>query len=130
MVSPELLKILAEMGRGDEIVLVDGHFPGHTFYQTVVRADEIRIPGLCAGIIPLFGLDSYVDPLIMMAAVEGDRLDPKVEAACMKASRESVPAAPAVKRHRAAFPCGFFYRSPSADPLQSAFNEKKGRIWR
>ena len=29
-ISPDLLKVLAEMGHGDEIVLADAHFPGHT----------------------------------------------------------------------------------------------------
>ena len=28
ILSPELLKILAEMGHGDELVLADGNFPG------------------------------------------------------------------------------------------------------
>ena len=30
LISPELLKILCEMGHGDEIVLSDAHFPAHT----------------------------------------------------------------------------------------------------
>ena len=41
VVSPELLKTLAEMGHGDEIVISDAHFPGHTFNPRVVRADGI-----------------------------------------------------------------------------------------
>lgn len=79
-VSPELLKILAEMGHGDEIVLADAHFPGRTMNQRVLRADGIDIATLLRGIIPLFELDSYAPPLIMMAAVPGDELDPGVEA--------------------------------------------------
>ncbi len=98
VISPELLKILAEMGHGDEIVLADAHFPGHTFCKKVIRADGIRIPDLLEGIIPLFELDSYADPLIMMAVVEGDTLDPMVESAYMKAIRKSAPNAPDVKR--------------------------------
>jgi L-fucose mutarotase len=98
VISPELLKIMAEMGHGDELVLADAHFPGHTFCKTVIRADGLCIPALLEGILPLFELDSYADPLIMMAAVKGDKLDPKVETAYMKAVRKSVPKAPAVKR--------------------------------
>lgn len=98
VVSPGLLKILAEMGHGDEIILADAHFPGHTFCKTVVRADGLRIPDLLGGIIPLFELDSYDDPLIMMAAVEGDALDPSVEEGYMNAIRKTAPDAPAVKR--------------------------------
>ena len=98
IVSPELLKILAEMGHGDEIVLSDAHFPGHTFCKTVVRADGLRIPDLLEGIIPLFELDSYDDPLIMMGAVEGDQLDPSVEECYMAAIQKHAPDAPGVCR--------------------------------
>jgi len=98
VVSPELFKIMAEMGHGDELILADAHFPGHTFCKTVIRADGLCIPALLEGILPLFELDSYADPLIMMAAVKGDKLDPKVETAYMKAIRKSAPKAPAVKR--------------------------------
>ena len=99
IVSPDLLKILAEMGHGDEIVLSDAHFPGNTFCpKNVLRGDGLQIPDLLEGIIPLFELDSYDDPLIMMAAVEGDELDPQVEADYMAAIRNHAPDAPAPKR--------------------------------
>jgi L-fucose mutarotase len=99
IVSPDLLKILAEMGHGDEIVLSDAHFPGHTFCpKNVLRGDGLQIPDLLEGIIPLFELDSYDDPLIMMAAVEGDELDPQVEADYMASIKKNAPDAPAVKR--------------------------------
>ncbi|MDF7808056.1 L-fucose mutarotase [Pontiellaceae bacterium B12219] len=99
IVSPALLKLLAEMGHGDEIVLSDAHFPGHTFCpKNVLRGDGLQIPDLLEGIIPLFELDCYDDPLIMMAAVEGDELDPQVELDYMAAIRKSAPDAPEVKR--------------------------------
>ncbi len=99
IVSPDLLKILAEMGHGDEIVLSDAHFPGHTFCpKNVLRGDGLQIPDLLDGIIPLFELDSYDDPLIMMAAVEGDELDPQVEADYMEAIHKNEPNATAPKR--------------------------------
>lgn len=98
VISPALLKILAEMGHGDELILADAHFPGHTFCKTVIRADGLGISALLEGILPLFELDSYADPLIMMAAVKGDKLDPRVEKSYMAAIRKSTPKAPAVKR--------------------------------
>ena len=74
LISPELLKVLASMGHGDEIVLADAHFPGHTMNTQVLRADGLKIPDLLAAILPLFELDQYVPhPLAMMAAVEGDQ---------------------------------------------------------
>jgi L-fucose mutarotase len=97
--SPDLLYILARMGHSDEIVLADAHFPGHTFNANVIRADGVRIHDLLDGILPLFELDSYVpSPLIMMAPVEGDTLDPAVEASYLKAIRKHAPQAPAIKR--------------------------------
>ena len=85
VVSPDLLKTLAEMGHGDEIVIADAHFPGHTFNSRVLRADGLDADQLLAGIIPLFELDAYATPVIMMEAVPGDTLDPSVEARYRKA---------------------------------------------
>lgn len=82
LISPDLLKALASMGHGDEIILADAHFPADSFNERVLRADGLRIPNLLEAILPLFELDAYVPaPLAMMAAVEGDQLDPSVEEA-------------------------------------------------
>lgn len=78
-IGPELLKVLAEMGHGDEIILADAHFPGHSVNDKVLRADGVKITTLLDGILPLFELDSYDNPLIMMQSVDGDSLDPSVE---------------------------------------------------
>lgn len=103
-ISPELLKVLAEMGHGDEVILADAHFPGHTFNNKVIRADGLSVTTLIDGILPLFELDSYADPMIMMAAVEGDHLDPAVEASYMEAVHRHVPKAkPPVRIDRFAF---------------------------
>lgn len=80
VLSPDLLKVLAEMGHGDEIIISDAHFPAHSFQTRILRADGVQADRLLAGIAPLFELDSYAPPVIMMAPVSGDRLDPSVEA--------------------------------------------------
>ncbi len=99
VVSPDLLYLIAMMGHGDEIVLADAHFPGHTMNETVIRADGLKIAGILDGMLPLFELDSYVDsPLIMMAAVEGDELDPAVEAAYRVPVDKHAPGTAAVER--------------------------------
>lgn len=92
-VSPDLLKLLAAMGHGDELVLADAHFPGHSVNARVLRADGLGIATLLGGILPLFELDSYAPPLAMMAAVPGDNLDPAVEAAYMKVIHRHLPSA-------------------------------------
>jgi L-fucose mutarotase len=68
--------VLAEMGH-DEIIFSDAHFPAHSMGPQVLRADGLRVSDLLQAIIPLFELDSYAPPLVMMAAVEGDALDPQ-----------------------------------------------------
>lgn len=99
IISPDLLKILSEMGHGDEILLSDSHFPAATFCpKNVLRGDGLEIPDLIAGLLPLFELDSYDKPLIMMSAVEGDSLDPQVEEDYMSAVRRFEPSAEAPVR--------------------------------
>ena len=97
-IGPELLKVLAEMGHGDEIILADAHFPGHSVNDKVLRADGVKITTLLDGILPLFELDSYDDPLIMMQVVEGDSLDPFVESSYRAEIEKHVSDAPEVLR--------------------------------
>jgi L-fucose mutarotase len=99
LLSPELLAVLARMGHGDEIVLADAHFPGETFGKRVLRADGLQIAALIDAILPVFELDGYVDaPLVMMAAVPGDTLDPQVEKAYRAAVDRHAPRTPAIAR--------------------------------
>lgn len=99
LISPELLAVLCRMGHGDEIVLADAHFPGETYGQRVLRADGVRVADLLDGILPLFALDTYVDsPVIMMAAVEGDELDPAVEASYRQVIDKHWPDTPPIKQ--------------------------------
>ncbi len=99
LISPQLLEVLARMGHGDEIILADAHFPGESFNTRVLRADGLKIADLLAAILPLFELDAYVPhPLVMMAAVEGDTLDPSVEEDYVRSIRLSNPKAPPIKR--------------------------------
>jgi L-fucose mutarotase len=97
-IGPELLKVLAEMGHGDEIILADARFPGHSYNDQVLRTDGVKITTLLDGILPLFELDSYDDPLIMMQAVEGDSLDPYVESSYRAEIEKHAPNAPEVIR--------------------------------
>ncbi|MCF8359333.1 MAG: L-fucose mutarotase [Prolixibacteraceae bacterium] len=99
LISPELLATLARMGHGDEIVLADAHFPGETFNCNVVRADGLKISDLLEAILPLFELDSYVPhPLVMMAAVEGDTLDPEVEKSYLESIHKTNPNVAPIER--------------------------------
>jgi L-fucose mutarotase len=98
-ISPELLTALDRMGHGDEIVLADAFFPGDSFNARVIRADGIRIPALLDGILSLINPDAYVkDPILMMAPVPGDELDPRVEDSYRAMIDKHWPKTPAIGR--------------------------------
>ena len=79
VLSPELLKILMEMGHGDEIVIADGNFPAASMAQRLVRSDGNGVPELLEAILQLFPLDQYVDrPIGLMAVVAGDTYQPVI----------------------------------------------------
>lgn len=90
--SPELLKTLHEMGHGDELLLADAHFPGHTLGRRLLRADGLTISQMLEAILPLFELDSHTAPLTMMQPDSGDPLDPTVEADFLRAIHKHAPA--------------------------------------
>lgn len=67
ILSPELLKILMEMGHGDYIVIGDGNFPAVTNAQRLVRLDGHGVPEILDAILKLMPLDTYVDsPVSLM----------------------------------------------------------------
>ncbi len=75
ILSPELVKIMMEMGHGDEIVLADGNFPSESMGQRTVRADGHGVPELLAAILELMPLDTYAQPVYLMAKVPGDDVE-------------------------------------------------------
>ena len=84
LISPELLKVLAEMGHGDEIIfllILFCHCSAHEGGE----------------------MDSYAPPVVMMAAVEGDALDPTVEQRYRQALSAQAPCPDIVRIDRFAF---------------------------
>jgi len=80
ILSPELLKILMEMGHGDEIVLADGNFPAASMARNLVRLDGHDIPHILEAVLKLFPLDQYVDkPAALMGVVPGDDYVPVIQ---------------------------------------------------
>jgi L-fucose mutarotase len=79
ILSPDLLKVLMEMGHGDELVIADGNFPAASVAQRLVRGDGIKIPVLLEAILKLFPLDKYVPkPVALMALVPGETYQPEI----------------------------------------------------
>lgn len=81
ILSPALLKVLMEMGHGDEIVLGDGNFPAESMgtNAVVLRADGHTVPELLDAVLTLFPLDQYSEkPVALMEVVPGDPVVPSI----------------------------------------------------
>lgn len=79
ILSPELLKVLMEMGHSDEIVIADRNFPSASHSKKLIRCDGHGIPELLTAILQLYPLDSYVDkPVALMAVTPGDSVKPTI----------------------------------------------------
>lgn len=81
LLSPELLKVLCEMGHGDELVIADGNFPAESIGKNavVIRADGHDVPEMLDAILQLIPLDQYVDqPAALMKVVPGDPVVPVI----------------------------------------------------
>jgi L-fucose mutarotase len=79
VISPELMKILMEMGHGDEIVLGDGNFPAASCAQRLIRCDGHSVSIILEAIMKFFPLDTFVElPVTLMGVVPGDNTKPTV----------------------------------------------------
>jgi len=80
IISPELMKVLMEMGHSDEIVIADGNFPAGTCASNyLVRCDGHNVPEILDAILNLFPLDPYVEaPVALMEVVPGDKIVPVI----------------------------------------------------
>ncbi|MEG0824374.1 MAG: L-fucose mutarotase [Oscillospiraceae bacterium] len=81
ILSPELLKVLMEMGHGDELVIGDGNFPAESMGKDaiVIRADGHGVPELLDAILQLMPLDPYSEkPVGLMEVVPGDPVVPEI----------------------------------------------------
>lgn len=78
ILSPELLKVLCEMGHGDRIVIADGNFPVESMGKglKVVRMDGHNACDVLEAVLQLFPLDTYVEkPVNLMRVMPGDNVE-------------------------------------------------------
>lgn len=75
ILSPQLLKVLCEMGHSDRLVIADGNFPAETVGENaiVVRMDGHGVPEILDAILSVFPLDTYIDkPVNLMQLMDCD----------------------------------------------------------
>ena len=73
VLTPEMLKILCEMGHDDEIVIADAHFPAEAMGKRVIQYPCISAPEMVEAIVKVMPLDTYVKaPIMVMSLVQSD----------------------------------------------------------
>lgn len=78
ILSPELLKVLDEMGHSDRLVISDGNFPSESMGKDaiVIRMDGHGVPEVLDAILQVFPLDTYVEkPVNLMEVMPGDTVE-------------------------------------------------------
>lgn len=78
ILSPELLKVLCEMGHSDRLVIADGNFPAESMGKNakVIRMDGHGATEVLDAILQLFPLDTYVEkPVNLMEVMPGDNVE-------------------------------------------------------
>lgn len=78
ILSPELLKVLCEMGHSDRLVIADGNSPSESMGKNakVIRCDGHGVPELLEAILTVFPLDTYVEnPVSLMQVMPGDNVE-------------------------------------------------------
>ena len=78
IISPELLKVLCEMGHSDRLVIADGNFPAESMGKNakVIRCDGHGTCEILEAILKVFPLDTYTDkPVNLMEVMPGDNVE-------------------------------------------------------
>ena len=76
--SPQLLKVLCEMGHSDRLVIADGNFPAESMGKNavVIRMDGHGATEVLDAILQVFPLDTDVEkPVSLMQVMPGDHVE-------------------------------------------------------
>jgi len=76
LLSPELLKIMMEMGHGDEICIGDGNFPAASQAKRLARQDGHGVADILRAMMPLFPLDTFVAKPVFVMQPGDPKQDP------------------------------------------------------
>ena len=80
LLHADLLHVLAAMGHGDDLALVDRNFPAAAVARRLVRLDGVGIVRAGQAILSVFPLDSFVEhPVLRMEVVGNPQEIPLVQ---------------------------------------------------
>jgi len=73
ILSPDLMKILLEMGHSDCVVIADANFPAAACAKRLILLEGVEVPALLEGMLPFFPLDSFVPhPVTLMQHLDSE----------------------------------------------------------
>ena len=99
LLSPELLHVLAAMGHGDEVALVDRNFPAASTARRLVRLDGCDLPEAARAVMSVLPVDDFVDePVAGMQMVDTPDVVPPVQQEVFDAVGEAEGHAVGVER--------------------------------
>ncbi len=78
ILSPELLKVLCEMGHSDRLVIADGNFPAESIGKNaiVIRMDGHGTCEILDAVLQVFPLDTYMEhPVNLMQVMPADPVE-------------------------------------------------------
>ena len=79
LISPDFMKIMMEMGHGDEIVIVNANFPAVSNARRLVRCDGSTGVQVLEAMLRFFPLDTFVAaPAALMNVASGETARPEV----------------------------------------------------
>jgi len=74
-----MLKILSEMGHGDDIFIADGNFFAASNARNLIRCNGHGLPELLDAILKFFPLDTFVDnPVSVIPGVGNENSRPPI----------------------------------------------------
>lgn len=96
LLTGDLLQVLADMGHGDEIAIVDANFPAATMARRLVRLPGSTATEALAAVLSLMPLDDFVDHPAAAMDAPGERpaIYPEFEAAIAAAEGRAVALEP------------------------------------
>ena len=72
LLSGDLLKILDDMGHGDQLLLVDRNYPAASSGKPVIRLGDVGVLRAASAILSVFPLDSFIEHPLERMEVEDD----------------------------------------------------------
>ena len=69
----DLLKIICDMGHGDEIVIADANFPAETCAKRLIRMPGLDGVAVAEAVLSVFPMDTYSNPAALMDLTDGDK---------------------------------------------------------